>query len=159
MAIFDHTDPKIIESTCNFSEFVTVNKKNHFIPSVPFWNKAYFKVPWQDKHFLIGYKLLWVCINMQKISLFHLFNLSPETNQKLSNQVFLWICINTINKAVSSNCFREIVVLKILQSDWRRAFWLISHEKGFSKITNLCTDNINFHYWTNSVQIDKKTFL
>ena len=38
MAIFDHTHPKIIESTLYFPEFVPACKKNQFIPSVHFWD-------------------------------------------------------------------------------------------------------------------------
>ena len=36
-------------------------------------------------------------------------------------------------KAVSSICSGEIVDLKILQSDWLRAFWPISQEQNFSQ--------------------------
>ena len=35
------------------------------------------------------------------------------------------------NEAVSSICSGEMVDLKILQSDWLRAFWPISQEQGF----------------------------
>ena len=37
------------------------------------------------------------------------------------------------NEAVSSICSGEIVDLKILQSDWLRAFWPISQKQDFSQ--------------------------
>ena len=56
------------------------------------------------------------------------------------------------NEAVSSICSGEIVDLKILQSDWLRAFWPISQEQDFSQILDLCSNtanNINFQYRLN----------
>ena len=38
------------------------------------------------------------------------------------------------NEAVSSVPTGEVVNLKILQSDWLRAFWHISQEQDFSQI-------------------------
>ena len=52
------------------------------------------------------------------------------------------------NQAILSFCSRDIVVLKILQSDWPRAFWPISHEPDFSKTWYLqkkIAININFN--------------
>ena len=49
-----------------------------------------------------------------------------------------------------------MVDLKILQSDWLRAFWPIPQEQDFSQTYHLCrntTNNINFHYRSNSVKI------
>ena len=37
------------------------------------------------------------------------------------------------NEAISSICSREIVDLKILKSNWLRAFWPISQEQDFSQ--------------------------
>ena len=37
------------------------------------------------------------------------------------------------NETVSLTCSGETIDLKILQSDWLRAFWTISQELGFSK--------------------------
>ena len=47
----------------------------------------------------------------------------------------MWIFINMLKMmlAVSSICFWEIAHLKILQSDWPRAFWLISGNNIFPK--------------------------
>ena len=50
------------------------------------------------------------------------------------------------------NLFRRLADLKILQSDWTRAFQPISQELDFSQLWNLCwniANNINFHYRTN----------
>ena len=52
-------------------------------------------------------------------------------------------------QAFPTLCFRDIVDLKTLQSDWPKAFWLISQEPDFPKIWALCkntADKINFHY-------------
>ena len=40
---------------------------------------------------------------------------------------------NAKNQAFLSFCSKDKVNLKILQSDWPRAFWPISQEPGFSK--------------------------
>ena len=47
--------------------------------------------------------------------------------------------VSTCKKSgFSSFCSRDIVDLKILLSDWPRAFWFISQELEFSQIWNLC---------------------
>ena len=54
-----------------------------------------------------------------------------------------------------------LINLKIKESDWLRPFWLISREQDFSQIKDLCrntTNNINFHYTTNSVKIIYQIF-
>ena len=54
-----------------------------------------------------------------------------------------------------------MVDLKIMQSDWLRAFWPISQEEGFSQY-RICAGTqqiINFHYRTNSVKINDQIFL
>ena len=46
--------------------------------------------------------------------------------------------------------------LKILQSEWLKAFWSISQEQHFSQIEDLyrnTANNINFHYRTHSGKI------
>ena len=54
-------------------------------------------------------------------------------NQENFNQLFFFVNLyqQAKNEAVSSICSGEIVDLKILQSDWLRAFWPISQEKFF----------------------------
>ena len=48
MAIFALAHPKIIDSTFSFPELVPA-WKNHFIPSVHFWDTVSFRVPWPDR--------------------------------------------------------------------------------------------------------------
>ena len=53
------------------------------------------------------------------------------------------------NQAFLSICSRDLVDLKILQSDWPRAFWPISQEPDYPQTWNLCKDTankINFYY-------------
>ena len=55
--------------------------------------------------------------------------------------------------------FRDIVDLKILQSDWPCAFWPISQESKFFQIWDLSKDtatNINFHCRSNWEKISKE---
>ena len=58
---------------------------------------------------------------------------------------------------------RKIVDLKILKSDWLRAFWLISQDQDFSRILELrrnTINNINFCFeTTNLVKINSQIFL
>ena len=42
------------------------------------------------------------------------------------------------HQAFSLFCSRDIVDLKILQSDWLTAFWPISQEPDFSQVQDLC---------------------
>ena len=52
--------------------------------------------------------------------------------------------------------------LKILQSDWLRAFWPISQEKDFSQIQDLSSNTVNtknIYCRTTSVQINDQIFL
>ena len=52
--------------------------------------------------------------------------------------------------------YRDIVDLKILQSDWSEAFWLISQAPEFFQIWDLSKHtviNINFHYRPNGEKI------
>ena len=60
----------------------------------------------------------------------HLFLTMP--NQENLDQLLIFVNLHqhAKNEAVSSTCFD----LKILQSDWLRAFWFISQEQNFSQI-------------------------
>ena len=54
-----------------------------------------------------------------------------------------------------------MVDLKILQTDWPRAFWPISQELDFSKVWDLWTNTVNkidFPYRPNSEKINGKIF-
>ena len=62
------------------------------------------------------------------------------------------------NQALSLFCSRDLVNLKILQSDWSTAFWPLSQEPDFSQVWDLCrntVNNINFHYRSNSIKINE----
>ena len=66
------------------------------------------------------------------------------------------------NEAVSSICSEEMVGLKIMQSEWLRAFWPISQERDLSQLEDLCKSTaniINFHYRTNSGKINDHVFI
>ena len=69
---------------------------------------------------------------------------------------------STCKKQVfSSFCSRDIVNLKILKSDWLRAFWPKSQEADFSQVQDLCnnaSNNINFLYRTNSEKTNNQIF-
>ena len=57
------------------------------------------------------------------------------------------------NEAFSSFYFRDIVDLKILESDWPRAFWPISQKPDFSQVRDLYKTkaiNMKFFYTPNS---------
>ena len=59
-------------------------------------------------------------------------------------------------QALSSICSTDILDLKILQSDWPRAFWSISQEQGSSQIWDLfknTANNITFCYRVTSANI------
>ena len=66
------------------------------------------------------------------------------------------------NYAISLVCVREMVDLKILESDWLIPFWPISQEQDFSEIKDLCRNRaniVNFNYRINSVKIIDQIFL
>ena len=56
-------------------------------------------------------------------------------DQKIFNQLLIFMNLyqHAKNEAVSSPCSGEIVDLKILESHWLRAFWLISQKQDISK--------------------------
>ena len=65
------------------------------------------------------------------------------------------------NRAFSSFCSRDIVNLRILQSDWSRAFWPISQKPRFSEVWDLCkntADIIKSLYKPNSEKINDSIF-
>ena len=85
-------------------------------------------------------------------------------NQKISNQLLIFVNFYQLarNEAVSSICSREIVHLKILLSDWLKAFWPVSQEQDLSQIKDLCmstANNKNFYCRTSSVKIKDQVFL
>ena len=59
------------------------------------------------------------------------------------------------NQTFSSHCSRDIVELKILQSNWPTAFWPLSQEPDFHPNMGFTQANkINFHYRPNSEKIN-----
>ena len=66
------------------------------------------------------------------------------------------------NQAFSSLCPRDLVNLKILKSDWPRAFWLIVISGiRLLQIWDLCkhtANNMNFHYRPKSEKIINDQF-
>ena len=65
------------------------------------------------------------------------------------------------NQTFSLICSRDIVDLKILQSDWSRAFWPISQEQDFSQAWDLCKNTANitkFLYRPNYEKIKYQFF-
>ena len=140
MPIFDHHHPKIIKVTLASLNFYE-HTKNQFIPIIFSLDTASFCVlkPELPHPFLtiptpIFFNQLLVSINLY---------------QYAKNQAF------------SSCCFRDMVDLKILQSDWLRTFWPISQEPDFSQVWDLCkhtVNNINFLYRPNSEKTNGKIF-
>ena len=66
--------------------------KSQFIPSIHSWDTANFGVPWPDwthpsQIFLINFLFMWICINMQKIRLFHWFVLKIRLIKKSYNLI------------------------------------------------------------------------
>ena len=59
------------------------------------------------------------------------------------------------NQAFSSFCSRDIVNLKILQSDWLRAFWPISQEPDFSQVWDLCKNTANITQFLYRPNLEK----
>ena len=67
------------------------------------------------------------------------------SNEKIINQLLLFenLYQHTKKLTVLSICSGQKAILKILQSDWLRTFWLIYQEKDFSQIWDLCRNTAN----------------
>ena len=108
-----------------------------FIPFILSWYTANFRVLWPQ----------WP----------HPFLDTSAPTFSLSFK-FSWI-YKTMQKITISLFSSDIFNLKILQSDWPRAFWPISQKSNFFQIWNLnrnTANNINFHYRSNSQNITNK---
>ena len=69
---------------------------------------------------------------------------------------------NAKNKVALLICYEEMLNLKILQSEWLRAFWPLFQERDFSQIEDFyrnTTNNINFHFRASSEKINDQIFL
>ena len=110
-----HIHANTMEVTFSFLEFISACKKDQFIPSIWSWDTVNFESfdHSSQAHF-------WPYPSKK----FSIFNLH-EFARKRKNQAIL-------------SCYSgEKFDLKILQSDWSRAFWPISQElrKGWQKIS------------------------
>ena len=141
---FDYAKPKIFWSAFNFCE----SAKNQFIPSVHSSNTVNFKVTLHDwSHpFLTmstpkNFKLIFIKLYQHaKNKLIPLFNSILESSDQIGYTNML--------KMILFHQFaqREIVHLKILQSDWLTRFRSISQEQDFSQRICAGTQQIkNFH--------------
>ena len=73
--------------------------------------------------------------------------------KKKKNHPLIFINLHQQGQIISSIFSRDKVDLKILLSDWLRAFWTVTQKRDISKIWDLhrnTTSNINFHYRRNS---------
>ena len=113
-----HTHPKNFQLSFNFSEFVLA-----FAPACK-------KIGNSNCSFLR------YIVNLEFRDQIDHTHILTMPNQKLFGQLAIFVNLHqhAKNEAVSSICSGEIVDLKILQSDWLRAFWPISHEQDFSQI-------------------------
>ena len=121
----------------------------------------------------------WISTSMQKVSAFDLFifemQLILESHDRTGHTHF-WPCppekflsifnlcefVSTCKiSAYFTDFFWSMVDWRILQSDWLTTFWHISQEQKFFQIWDLCrnsTNDINFHYKTNSRKINDQIF-
>ena len=138
--------------------------KNQFIPSVHSSDKVNFRVQSPDwphpfftmltskifNHLLICVKLYqhaknqlvrlvlsWDTILDSRDQISHTHFDQPH--QKLFNPLLTLVNLyqHAKNEAVSSICSGEMLDLKILQSEWLRAFWPISQEQHFPQMEDL----------------------
>ena len=85
-------------------------------------------------------------------------------NQKVYIQILIFVNLyqHAKNDAVSSICSGEMIDLKILQTEWLVAFWLLSQEQDFSRKHSIyagTANSTNFHYRANSGKINDQYFL
>ena len=122
----DHAHPKNFQSSFNHPA------NNQLVPSVLSWDTVNVRVQrpdWPHSFLTMPYQKLLIFVNLYQ---------------------------HAKNEAVSLIYSGEMLDLKILQSEWLRAFWPISHEKHFSHIDDLyrnTANNVCFHYRTTSGKI------
>ena len=110
---FDHAYPKNFQSSFNLCEIVPACKKS-VSSIISFLRSVNFRVQrpdWPHQFFTMSH-------------------------HKLFNQFLIFgnLYQHAKIEPVSSICSGEMLDLKILQSEWLRAFWPISQEKYFSQI-------------------------
>ena len=172
--IFDHAHPKMFWSAFNFCDHVLICKKSvHIFHLFILQIQSILESHHQTSHIhflamlthfwtnqLVPSDLSWDTVNfrVQRPDWPHSFLATPH--QKLFNQLLIFVNFyqHAKNEAVSSIFSREILDLKILQSEWLRAFWAISQEQYFSQTEDL-RSNIDFHYRMNSGKINDQIYL
>ena len=99
--------PKIVKVTFSFLNLYQ-HTKNQFILFISPWHTTNFRVLGKE---------------------------CPHPTPIFFNQlvIFMNLYQHAKNQAFSSSCSRDVVDLKILQSDWPRAFWPIAQEPDFSQ--------------------------
>ena len=65
------------------------------------------------------------------------------SNKNNFDQIFVNLYHHAKNEAVLSICSGKMVDLNILQTEWLRAFWLISQEQDLSQIEDLWKKHSN----------------
>ena len=86
-----------------------------------------------------------------------------NAHPKKINELLIFINLyqHAKNLVISSICSRDIADIKMVQSDWLRAFWLLSHKPDFSQIRDLrrnTANGMNFRSRTNSKNLLTKFF-
>ena len=139
MPISDHLHLKIIETTFNFPKFAPACKISvHSIYS--FLRYCQFESP-------VTRLTIHIFDHVHLIFFWSTFNLFELVSTCKKSDYFIF--------------WGDRVDQKILQSDMLRTFWPISQEQKFSQIWDLrrnTTNNISFHYRTNSVKINNQIF-
>ena len=154
MAIFDHTLLKIIEPTFGFHEFLPackddLNPSVHFWALRPDWPHPFLTIQTQNFFdqlliFVIMYQHQFISLSIPSAHSSNAESLLESLYQTGHTRFWSWSFLTiprqtlfnkllifgnlyhyTKNKAVSSISFGEMLALKILQSEWLRAFWPI----------------------------------
>ena len=137
--IFNQVQPIIIIISSSCPEFVSPCKKSDYSINV----------------------LRYCQYRDLKTELPHPFLTRPTPKRFTQLLISMNLYQHTKNHAILSFCSRDICDLKIIQSDWPKAFWAISQELHFFRIWDLCrsvANTINFYYTLNSKKINAQTF-
>ena len=138
MPIFEHSQTKIIEVTFSFPEVVTACKK---------YSINYFS----------GYSQFQSPMNSMIMPIFDYTH--PKSFESTLHSIKFYQ--HAKNHAITLFHSRNIVALKILQSDWATAFRPISQKPDLSQIWDLYRNvakNIDFHYRPNLAKLIAKFF-
>ena len=127
-SIFDHPHPKVFWSAFNFCNHVPTFKKSVYLFHLLILQ---MQLILESLH-QTGHTHFWSCsfLNMLRQTLF---------NKLL---IFGNLCQHTKNKAALSISSGEMLALKVLQSEWLRAFWPIFQEQNFSQTEGLYRNTV-----------------